>query len=57
MVSGFELLELTYRCMGKGMNDSCPIGPVLVRPGKYDPDNIDFEGVLEGETVQKSNTS
>lgn len=43
--------------MGKGMNSSCPIGPVLVRPGKYDPDNVNFEGVLEGENVQKSNTS
>lgn len=43
-------------CMGKGLDDSCPIGPVLVRPGELDPDNLDFEGILSGETMQKSNT-
>lgn len=36
-------LPLTHRCMGKGINNSCPIGPALVCPEKYDPDNVDVE--------------
>lgn len=48
---------MTPRFMGKGMNNCCPIRPVVVRPGKYDPDDVDFEGVLEVKTVQKSKTS
>ena len=56
IVSWREGLPLTPRFMGKGMNNSCPIGLVVALPGKYDPD-VDFEGVLEGKTAQKSNTS
>lgn len=44
-------------CFGKGFNDSCPIGPVLVRSGEIDPDNLEFKGVLSDETVQESDTS
>lgn len=44
-------------CFGKGFDESCPIGPVLVRTGELDADNLDFKGVLSGETVQESNTS
>lgn len=44
-------------CFGKGFDDACPIGPVLVRTGELDADKLDFKGVLSGETVQESNTS
>ena len=45
------------RCYGKGMDESCAIGPVLVRLGVVDPDNLSFRGVLAGKTMQESNTS
>lgn len=45
------------RCFGKGLDNTCPIGPVLVRPSVIDGDALEFKGVLAGETVQASNTS
>lgn len=52
-----RLMHGSTRCFGKGFNESCPIGPVLVRTGQIDPDKLDMKGVLSGETVQQSNTS
>lgn len=43
-------------CFGKGFDDSCPLGPVLVRNGVIDPDALAFKGELSGETMQESNT-
>lgn len=48
---------IIYRCFGKGLDNTCPIGPVLVRPSELDGDALEFKGVLSGETVQASNTS
>lgn len=45
------------RCFGKGLDNTCPIGPVLVRPSVINGDKLNFKGVLSGETVQESNTS
>jgi len=43
-------------CFGKGFDNSCPIGPVLVRNGQINPDALEFKGVLSGEVMQASNT-
>ncbi|GFZ47362.1 hypothetical protein JCM24511_05105 [Saitozyma sp. JCM 24511] len=56
-VSEEEALDYVLGCFGKGFNESCPIGPVLIRAGEIDPDNLDLKGVLSGEVVQQSNTS
>jgi len=57
LLSVMRLMHGSTRCFGKGFNESCPIGPVLVRIGQIDPDKLDMKGVLSGETVQQSNTS
>ena len=40
-----------------GLDGSCPIGPVLVAPSAIqDPHNLQIKAILNGETVQDSNT-
>lgn len=43
---------------GKSFDTFCPFGPWVVTPDELpDPDNLDIECVLNGETLQRSNTS
>ncbi len=43
---------------GKSFDTFCPFGPFIVTPDELpDPDNLDIECVLNGKTMQKSNTS
>ncbi len=43
---------------GKSFDTFCPFGPVIVTPDELsDPDNLDIECVLNGNSMQKSNTS
>ena len=43
---------------GKSFDTFCPFGPWIVTPDELtDPDNLDIECVLNGNTMQKSNTS
>jgi 2-keto-4-pentenoate hydratase/2-oxohepta-3-ene-1,7-dioic acid hydratase in catechol pathway len=43
---------------GKSFDTFCPFGPWIVTPDEIeDPDNLDIECVLNGESMQKSNTS
>jgi 2-keto-4-pentenoate hydratase/2-oxohepta-3-ene-1,7-dioic acid hydratase in catechol pathway len=43
---------------GKSFDTFCPFGPWIVTPDELpDPDGLDIECVLNGETMQKSNTS
>lgn len=42
---------------GKSFDTFCPLGPVLVTPDEMsDPQNLAIESVLNGQTMQKSNT-
>ena len=42
---------------GKSFDTFCPLGPVLVTPDEIpDPQNLAIESVLNGQTMQKSNT-
>ncbi|NOX34766.1 MAG: fumarylacetoacetate hydrolase family protein [Deltaproteobacteria bacterium] len=42
---------------GKSFDTFCPFGPWIVTPDELeDPDNLDIECVLNGNTMQKSNT-
>ncbi|KAL7768452.1 hypothetical protein ACKLNR_002753 [Fusarium oxysporum f. sp. zingiberi] len=44
-------------CFSKGLDGSCPIGPVLVSPSALgDPHSLGIIATLNGETVQDSNT-
>ncbi|KAG5756131.1 hypothetical protein H9Q69_000260 [Fusarium xylarioides] len=44
-------------CFSKGLDGSCPIGPVLVSPWALgDPHSLGITATLNGETVQNSNT-
>jgi len=52
-----KLIVTAQRCFGKGFDESCPIGPVLVRTSETDPDNLDLQGKLSEEVMQESNTS
>ncbi len=40
----------------KSFDTFCPIGPVI-ETGIKNPDNLEIRGILNGETVQKANTS
>jgi len=43
---------------GKSFDTFCPFGPWMVTPDELtDPNNLDIECVLNGNTMQKSNTS
>lgn len=43
---------------GKSFDTFCPFGPWIVTPDEIgDPNNLDIECVLNGKTMQKSNTS
>ncbi len=42
---------------GKSFDTFCPLGPWLVTPDGFDPDNCRIESRLNGETMQRSNTS
>jgi len=43
---------------GKSFDTFCPFGPWIVTPDEIeDPDNLDIECVLNGRTMQKSNTN
>ncbi len=43
---------------GKSFDTFCPFGPVIVTPDEInDPDHLDIECILNGKTMQKSNTS
>ncbi|UZJ53623.1 hypothetical protein CBS101457_002943 [Exobasidium rhododendri] len=50
-------LNQTQWCFGKGLDNTCPIGPVLVRPSEFDPFNVNFRGTLNGKVMQESNTN
>ena len=50
-------LPPTCRCFGKGFDNFCPIGPVLVRTSELDPDKVQLKGTLSGEVMQDENTS
>ncbi|KAL1858068.1 hypothetical protein VTK73DRAFT_7965 [Phialemonium thermophilum] len=44
-------------CFSKGLDGSCPVGPVLVAPSAIkDPHNLAIRAVLNGQVVQDSNT-
>ncbi|KAG9503373.1 hypothetical protein J7337_006218 [Fusarium musae] len=44
-------------CFSKGLDGSCPIGPVLVSPSALgDPHSLGITATLNGEVVQSSNT-
>ncbi|KLO89203.1 bifunctional 4-hydroxyphenylacetate degradation enzyme [Fusarium fujikuroi] len=44
-------------CFSKGLDGSCPIGPLLVSPSAVgDPHSLGIKATLNGETVQDSNT-
>ncbi|ORY63882.1 uncharacterized protein BCR38DRAFT_201958 [Pseudomassariella vexata] len=44
-------------CFSKGLDGSCPIGPVLVSPTAIpDPHKLSIKAILNGEVVQDSNT-
>ncbi|KAF5253679.1 hypothetical protein FANTH_1370 [Fusarium anthophilum] len=44
-------------CFSKGLDGSCPIGPVLVSPSALgDPHSLGITATLNGEIVQSSNT-
>ena len=44
-------------CFSKGLDASCPIGPVLVAPSAIaDPHALDIKAILNGAVVQDSNT-
>ncbi|CAH0051950.1 unnamed protein product [Clonostachys solani] len=44
-------------CFSKGLDGSCPIGPVLVAPAAIsDPHKLQIKATLNGNTVQSSNT-
>lgn len=45
-----------YRGYSKGLDNACPIGPVLVRASAINPDKLEHKGTLSGEVVQHSNT-
>ncbi len=43
---------------GKSFDTFCPFGPWIVTPDEVtDPDNLEIECILNGDTMQKSNTS
>jgi 2-keto-4-pentenoate hydratase/2-oxohepta-3-ene-1,7-dioic acid hydratase in catechol pathway len=43
---------------GKSFDTFCPFGPIMVTPDEVeDPQNLGIECLLNGETMQKSNTS
>ncbi len=45
-------------CRGKSFDTFCPLGPCLVTPdGIPNPNNLNIYTILNGETVQESNTS
>ncbi|CAD6584235.1 MAG: hypothetical protein CYPHOPRED_002642 [Cyphobasidiales sp. Tagirdzhanova-0007] len=50
-------LETSQWCFGKGFDNFCPIGPVLVRTSELDPDKVQLKGTLSGEVMQDENTS
>jgi 2-keto-4-pentenoate hydratase/2-oxohepta-3-ene-1,7-dioic acid hydratase in catechol pathway len=45
------------RCFGKGLDNFAPVGPVLVHPSLFDPASVNIYTRLNGETMQKANTS
>jgi len=48
----------TQWCRAKSFDTFAPLGPVLVTPDEIDnPDNLDIKSRLNGQTVQRSNTS
>ncbi|KAL4812580.1 hypothetical protein BDW67DRAFT_178620 [Aspergillus spinulosporus] len=40
----------------KGLDGSCPLGPVLVAPSELDPHQLDIKAIHNGSVVQDSNT-
>ncbi|PIG83914.1 fumarylacetoacetate hydrolase [Aspergillus arachidicola] len=49
--------ELTLPPLDKGLDGSCPLGPVLVSPSAIgDPHNLRINAIHNGEVVQASNT-
>ncbi|KAL4772059.1 hypothetical protein BDW60DRAFT_222689 [Aspergillus nidulans var. acristatus] len=40
----------------KGLDGSCPLGPVLVAPSELDPHQLDIKAIHNGAVVQDSNT-
>lgn len=51
------LVVIPANCRGSGLDGSCPIGPVLVAPAALsDLHNLRIRAILNGETVQDSNT-
>lgn len=45
-------------CYSKGLDASCPIGPVMVSPKVIeDPQNLSIKAIYNGNIVQSSNTS
>ncbi|KAL3481007.1 hypothetical protein BJX99DRAFT_194835 [Aspergillus californicus] len=43
-------------CFSKGLDGSCPLGPVLVAPSELDPHKLAIKGIHNGSVVQDSNT-
>ena len=45
-------------CRGKGFDTFCPLGPCLVTPDSLpDPNTLRIQAILNGETLQDSNTA
>jgi len=45
-------------CFGKGLDNACPIGPVIVSASKIkDPQTLNFEGRRNGKVMQADNTN
>ncbi|KAF2768276.1 hypothetical protein EJ03DRAFT_364275 [Teratosphaeria nubilosa] len=52
-----QQLKNSQWCFGKGMDGSCPIGPVLVSSKALeDPHSLDIKGIHNSNVVQDSNT-
>ncbi|KAL4994848.1 hypothetical protein BDV10DRAFT_197182 [Aspergillus recurvatus] len=43
-------------CFSKGLDGSCPLGPVLVAASELDPHQLDIKAFHNGSVVQDSNT-
>jgi 2-keto-4-pentenoate hydratase/2-oxohepta-3-ene-1,7-dioic acid hydratase in catechol pathway len=51
-------LNTSQWCFGKGLDDSCPIGPVLVSPKVIkDPHDLAIKAIYNGKVVQDGHTS
>lgn len=53
----FDPANSWHRCFGKGLDNFAPLGPVLVHPTLFNPSSVNIYTRLNGDTMQKANTS